>query len=93
MASPSRNPLAGLVPLGPGTDYLEEILAVLQPLALFEGFAFAECRQLCEYLECYGAPGGNVIVHEGEPGTFMAIVLTGGVGVTKLGEDGEIREV
>lgn len=93
MVSPSRNPLAGLVPLGPGTDYLEDILAVLQPLALFEGFAVAECRQLCEYLECYGAPGGSVIVHEGEPGTFMAIVVTGGAGVTKRGEDGEVREV
>jgi CRP-like cAMP-binding protein len=93
MAAAARNPLAGLVPLGSGIEYVDDILAVLRPLALFEGFAIAECRQLCEYLECFGAPGGAVIVHEGEPGTFMAIVVTGEVGVTKRLDDGDTREV
>ena len=42
--------LPALSPLGRATDFLEDILEVLQPLVLFEGFSAKECGELCEYL-------------------------------------------
>lgn len=84
---------AHLAPLGRGADYLEDILEVLAPLALFEGFSSFECGQLCEYLDCYGAPSNTAVIREGEAGDFLLIVLTGRVRVTKRGADGEDKAV
>ena len=90
---PAQPAFAHLVPLGRGADYLEEILEVLKPLALFEGFSAIECGQLCEYLDCYGAPSSTTVIREGEAGDFLVIVLTGRVRVTKRAADGEDKAV
>jgi CRP-like cAMP-binding protein len=84
---------AHLAPLGRGADFLEDILEVLSPLALFEGFSSVECGQLCEYLDCYGAPSSTTVIREGEAGDFLLIVLTGRVRVTKTAASGEDRTV
>ena len=82
-----------LFPLGRATDYLDEILEVLSPLALFEGFSKLECGELCQYLECFGAPSRATFIHEGEAGNFLVIVLTGRILVLKRGEGGESKVV
>ena len=83
MPTPATALLPGLAPLGRATDYLEEILEVLAPLALFDGFSTQECGMLCEYMECFGAPTGVTIIREGDPGDFLMVVLTGRVHVIK----------
>ena len=88
MVSPVAALLPDLVPLGRASDYLEEILEVLSPLALFEGFSAAECGELCEYLECFGAPSSTTIIREGEVGEFLMVVLTGRVQVVKRSSGG-----
>ena len=85
--------LPALAPLGRATDFLEDILEVLQPLVLFEGFSAKECGELCEYLECFGAPSNAAIIHEGDAGGFMVIVLTGSIRVEKRAASGENKEV
>ncbi|MBL8381612.1 MAG: cyclic nucleotide-binding domain-containing protein [Burkholderiales bacterium] len=85
--------LPDLAPLGRASDFLEDILEVLRPLALFEGFSAQECGELCDYLACFGAPTNAAIIREGEPGNFLVIVLTGMIRVVKRGEDGEPRVV
>lgn len=84
---------ANLAPLGKGADFLEDILEVLSPLALFEGFSSTECGQLCEYLECYGARSNITVIREGEIGDFLVIVLTGRMRVLKHAPDGEGKVV
>lgn len=90
---PAQPAFAHLAPLGRGADYLEDILEVLKPLALFEGFSAIECGQLCEYLDCYGAPSSTTVIREGDAGDFLVIVLTGRVRVTKRAADGEDKAV
>jgi len=85
--------LPELAPLGRATDFLDDILEVLQPLALFEGFSARECGALCEYLECFGAPSNATIIREGEAGGFLVIVLTGRIRVVKRSAAGESVEV
>jgi CRP-like cAMP-binding protein len=82
-----------LAPLGKATDFLEDILEVLQPLVLFEGFSAKECGDLCNYLECFGAPSNATIIREGDIGNFLLIVLTGRIRVMKDVASGESREV
>ena len=91
--APTLQTLPALAPLGRATDYLDEILEVLSPLALFEGFSAQECSELCEYLECYGAPSNAAIIHEGEPGDFLVIVVTGRIHVIKRAPEGEAKVV
>jgi CRP-like cAMP-binding protein len=88
--------LPDLVPLGSASDYLDDILEVLRPHALFEGFSPTECGELCQYLECFGAPRHGTIIHEGDAGDFLVVVLTGSVRVLKRdpgGEDKLVAEV
>lgn len=85
--------LPDLAPLGKATDFLDDILEVLQPLVLFEGFSAKECGELCQYLECFGAPTNATIIREGEIGNFLVIVLTGSIRVAKMLANGESREV
>ncbi len=93
MKSPAAALLPDLAPLGRASDYLEDILEVLSPLALFEGFSVGECGELCEYLACFGAPSNTIIIKEGEPGDFLMIVLTGRVHVVKLATSGDAKVV
>ena len=93
MVSPVAALLPDLAPLGRASDYLDEILEVLSPLALFEGFSAAECGELCDYLECFGAPSATTIIREGEVGGFLMIVLTGRVHVVKRSNGGAGRVV
>ena len=93
MIARAAEQLPDLVPLGPVSDYLEDILEVLSPLALFEGFSKLECGELCEYLECFGAPSNVTFIREGEAGNFLVIVLTGRILVLKRGDGGESKVV
>jgi CRP-like cAMP-binding protein len=85
--------LPDLSPLGKATDFLDDILEVLQPLMLFEGFSAKECGELCEYLECFGAPTNATIIREGDIGDFLVIVLTGRINVVKYAATGEEKHV
>ena len=77
-------PLPHLLRLGRASSYLEEIEAVLGPLAVFNGFSSKDLNILCDYMECYAASTGTAILKEGDTGDFMMLVLTGNVTVTKL---------
>ena len=96
-AAHSMNPfsvnLPDLVPLGSASDFLEDILEVLKPHALFEGFSPHECGELCRYLECYGAPSHVTVIREGDAGDFLLVVLTGSVDVVKRDAGGETKVV
>lgn len=85
--------LPDLAPLGIATDFLDDILEVLQPLVLFEGFSAKECGELCQYLECFGAPTNATIIREGDIGNFLVIVLTGSIRVAKMLANGVSHEV
>ena len=85
--------LPQLAPLGKATGFLEEIMEVLAPLTLFEGFSVQECALLCEYLDCYGATSKSTIITEGEAGDFLFIVLTGRIHVIKRHGESETRVV
>jgi len=77
------SPLPHLTHLGDASNFLEEIEAVLGPLAIFEGFSSNDLDVLCDYMECYAAATGTTILKEGDEGDYMMLVLTGSVNVVK----------
>jgi CRP-like cAMP-binding protein len=83
MTKPVAAALPNLAHIGDASNYLEEIHAVLGPMPIFEDFSVAEISTLCDYMECYAAPTGAVMLSEGDAGDFMMLVLTGSVQVVK----------
>jgi CRP-like cAMP-binding protein len=85
------DPFARLERLGSAAGFLDEVQCVLRTLDLFEGFSRDEYALLCEYMDCFGAPSHTTILHEGEAGDFLIIVLTGSINVVKAFGENELK--
>lgn len=64
--------------------YLDEIVAILVDCALFDSFSPNELRRTARYFNMSELAEGETIFTEGDVGTFMAVIHTGKVAVTKL---------
>lgn len=75
--------------LGNATQYLDEIMQLVDHIPLFEGFQPGEVATLCSSMICYGTSAGQTIIAEAEEGDFLIIVLTGAVNVVKVDGNGK----
>lgn len=76
-------------PLGSALRFAEEIKDIVRDAPLFAGLNTQEINAMCSFMSCYAAGKGGVLVHEGEPGSALMVVLTGSVDVVKQLADGE----
>ena len=65
-----------------------DIADVLDGLELFMGFAYPELKVTGRYLTRVTKQAGEVVFREGEPGTYMLILVEGRLSVFKGGETG-----
>ncbi|MGH8739838.1 MAG: cyclic nucleotide-binding domain-containing protein [Burkholderiales bacterium] len=75
--------LAHLEFLGDAIRFTEQIHALIPKCALLENFSPAEVRLLAHFMEMYRAEPGVEIIHEGEGGDFMLMLVEGKVEVHK----------
>ena len=64
------------------------IADLLDGLDFFQGFAYRELEILAPYLGYNSADDGEVIFSEGDPGSYMLILIEGRVSILKSGENG-----
>lgn len=76
-------------PLGSAMHFAEEINDITNRKPLFEGLSAQEVKAMCSFMTCYAAERGSVLMHEGEQGNALLVVLTGSVDVVKRKVDGE----
>lgn len=69
--------------LGNAEACVDEILAAINKEALFDEFYRYEIEELCQYMQCFGAPAGTVLLQEGEEGDHLILLLSGQVIVRK----------
>jgi CRP-like cAMP-binding protein len=69
--------------LGDAVRFTEQIHALIPKCSLLENFSPAEVRLLAHFMHVYRAEPGVEIIHEGEGGDFMLMVLEGKVEVHK----------
>ena len=69
--------------LGPASKFTDEIFQIIEHIPLFGDMTRAEVECLCRYMRCYGAPGSASLLHEGDEGHHLLIILTGRVSVIK----------
>lgn len=75
--------LAHLEHLGDATKFSAQIHALIPKCDLLENFSPAEVRLLAHFMDVYRAPTAAEIIHEGEGGDFMLMLLEGKVEVQK----------
>ena len=83
--------LEGLVHLGKGSRYEEEIFELVDRISLFQELTHHDISRLCAKMECFCARRDEVIAREGDDGDFLGIVLTGEVSILKQHADGQQR--
>ena len=75
--------LAHLEYLGDAGRFASQIHALIPKSALLENFTPAEVRQLSHFMDVYRAAEGQEVIHEGDGGDFMLIVVEGRFEVRK----------
>ncbi len=75
--------LAHLEFLGDATGFAAQLHALIPKCALLENFSPAEVRLLAHFMDVYRAEPGAEIIHEGEGGDFMLMIIEGRVEVRK----------
>lgn len=69
--------------LGDAVPFAGRIREIIEAIRLFEDFEPEELNSLAHYMRCYRANEGAEIIHEGEPGDFMMLILEGSVEIVK----------
>jgi CRP-like cAMP-binding protein len=75
--------LSHLEHLGDAVRFTDRIHALIPKCPLLENFSSGEVRLLADFMDVYRAEPGMEIIHEGEGGDFMLMVLEGKVEVHK----------
>lgn len=79
--------------LGPAHAYVDDIHQVLSGLPLLETFDHTETGLLGHFMACYSAPRGTELVHQGDVGEYLVILLTGHADVYAADGSGQMRRV
>jgi CRP/FNR family cyclic AMP-dependent transcriptional regulator len=73
--------LAHLEYLGDATQFASQIHALIPKCTLLENFSSAEVKLLAQFMHVYRSQAGMEILHEGDAGDFMLMLLEGKVDV------------
>ena len=65
-----------------------KIADLLDELDLFQDFTYPELESIARYLQLEHVAKGDVVFHEGAPGTYMLILIEGRISIFKGGEHG-----
>jgi len=75
--------LAHLEYLGDATQFAVKMHRMISYSPLFENFNMAEIRLMSHFMHVYHGEPGQEIIHEGEQGDFMLLMIEGSVEVFK----------
>lgn len=71
-------------PLGTAREFADEFIDVLKKQPVMRHFSSQELTLLAEYMDCFGVPRKSTVIHEGDEGDFLAILVTGAAQIVKL---------
>ena len=82
-------------PLGTARDFVEEFIDVLKKQRAMQHFSRQELTLLAEYMDCFGVGRKSTVIHEGDDGDFLAMLVTGAAQIVKVrdGQQVVVREL
>lgn len=66
----------------------QQIADLIDGLDIFQELSYQELEVLSRYLGQSNVPKGEVIFNEGDPGSFMLVLIEGRISIYKSGENG-----
>ncbi|HXC40551.1 MAG TPA: cyclic nucleotide-binding domain-containing protein [Burkholderiales bacterium] len=75
--------LAHLEARGDAVPLAATLHGLIERSPLFENFSLSEIRLLSHFMQVYFAPSGTEVIHEGDAGDFMMLLVEGRIEVLK----------
>ena len=85
--------LDGLELMGDGTQFHEELCALIESMPMFSSLTRPEVQTMAQYTRAYEAKKDATIFKEGDKGHFMCVVLEGRVDILKETLEHELKKV
>jgi CRP-like cAMP-binding protein len=79
--------------LGSAAGFVGEVMNAINMEVMFDEFYLYEIEELSQYLHCFAAPTGTVLLQEGEEGDHLIILLAGQVIVRKTDLGGTLHSL
>jgi CRP-like cAMP-binding protein len=73
--------------LGSATLFVDDILEIIDKIAVFDDFSHEEIELFCGYMSCYSAPRNAFLLGEGEQGGHLIVIFTGQAKIIKRDVD------
>jgi len=81
--------LQGIESLGPGTQFADAVFALVGRSQFFAEFTREDTALMSEYMAVYRAQARQTIIHEGDLGDYMLMIIQGEVDIYKKNLLGE----
>jgi CRP/FNR family transcriptional regulator, cyclic AMP receptor protein len=88
-----RDKLSRFERVSKGSSLTDEIFGLVGQSQFFAEFSREDISILSGYMDVYRAPAGDTIIHEGDPGDFMLLIIEGAVNIVKRGISGDQRHM
>lgn len=79
--------------LGGASGFVDAVLESINKEVLFDEFYHYEIEELCQFMHCFSAPAGTVLLEEGEEGDHLILLLAGQVIVRKTDIGGAVHSL
>jgi CRP/FNR family cyclic AMP-dependent transcriptional regulator len=79
--------------LGSASTFIDEVLEMARHVEVFDPFYPNEIQILCQFMHCFAAPSGAVLLQEGQEGDHLIILLSGRVAVRKYDFSGRVSSI
>ena len=79
--------------MGAGAAFKEEICDMIADTRLFADFDWKDIEGLAGYVQCYQVAAGTIVFKEGDPGSYMCLLVKGEVEIFKTDQDGEAHRI
>ncbi len=85
--------LDGFVLMGAGASFKKQICDMIADAKLFADLEWSDVEQLSGYLQCYEVRAGTVVFSEGDPGSYMCVLISGQIEILKEDHEGVQRRL
>lgn len=79
--------------MGAGAAFKAEICDMIGDTQLFADFDWRDIEALAGYMQCYKIVAGSVVFKEGEPGSYMCLLVNGEVEILKNDHEGNSHRI
>ena len=85
--------IEGFEPVGSGFEFRKEVCQMIADTQLFEEFPWVMIEDFSWYVQTYHVKAGTTVFLEGDPGTFMCVIVSGQVEILKADENGNPQRI